>query len=170
MNYSRIFFTVQVLILIIFKSIIAQDEIIIQSVNPHPVIELDLWQVHTGDLDVKEVFNSTSDSKWNTESINNIWWEKDLVKWYKKEITIPNEFAGKDILMEFRIDPVGIIYVNGKKIFQSNQYNGSAILAENVEAGKKFTIAVRAQNHDYNCSFYQADLIAMPKGYSKFYY
>ncbi len=169
MNYSKIFFTVQVLILIALTTIVAQYEITVQPVDPHPVMELQHWQVHTGNLDVDEVFNHTSNSKWNNETINHVWWKKNLVKWYKKEIIIPKEFAGRDILMEFRVDPVGIVYVDGKKLFRASQYNGNAILVTNAEIGKKYTIAVKAQNHDYNCSFYQADLIAMPNGFAKFY-
>lgn len=148
----------------------AQNKIITQPINPHEVMELHLWQVHTGDLKVSEVFYPSSNVEWNSETINHVWWEKNLIKWYKKEITIPNSFAGKDILMEFRVDPIGIIYIDGKKIFQASEYGGSAILAVNAEAGKKYTIAVKAQNHDYNCSFFQADLIAMPKKYSEFYH
>ncbi|MCD6596502.1 MAG: metallophosphoesterase family protein, partial [Bacteroidales bacterium] len=154
---------------VIQQKTFAQNEIITQPINPHPVLELDLWNVHTGDLKVNEVFNTGSNVKWVSETINHIWWEKNLVKWYKKEISIPESFDGKDILMEFRVDPVGIIYVDGEKIFQASQYSGNAILLTNASAGKKYTIAVRAQNHTYNCSFFQADLIAMPHGYAQFY-
>ncbi len=147
----------------------AQNKITTQPITPHPIVELDLWQIHTGDLSVDEVFNADSNVQWDPETINNVWWEKNLVKWYKKEVTIPKSFAGKDILMEFRVDPIGIIYVDGKRVFQASQYSGNAMLVTNAKAGKKYTIAVRAQNLTYNCSFYQADLIAMPHGYAQFY-
>ncbi len=113
---------------IMISSLFAQKEIITQPIVPHPIMELHVWQVHTGNLDVDEVFNASSNSVWQTETINHVWWEKNLVKWYKKEIVIPEEFNGRDILMEFRVDPVGVIFVNGKKLFQASQYNGNAIL------------------------------------------
>ena len=87
----------------------AQEKITTQPTIPHPVVELDVWQVHTGDLSIEEVFSNDSNVQWNTETINHEWWEKNLVKWYKKEVTLPQFFAGKDIMMEFRIDPIGII-------------------------------------------------------------
>lgn len=33
-----------------------QNDKVIQAFEPHPVVELDSWQVHTGDLSVEEVF------------------------------------------------------------------------------------------------------------------
>ena len=170
MKYFRILLTIQILFFLLIKSSLAQNKIIVQPINPHPVMELHSWQVHTGDLNVNEVFNSSSNTTWKNETINHVWWEKNLIKWYKKEVTIPKEFAGQDILMEFRVDPIGIIYVDGKRIFTASQYSGSEILVTNAIPGKKYTIAIKAQNHDYNCSFYQADLIAMPAGYAKFYH
>ena len=170
MKYFRISLTIQILFFLLFKSSSAQNEIIVQPINPHPVMELHSWQVHTGDLNVNEVFNLSSNTTWKNETINHVWWEKNLIKWYKKEVTIPKEFAGQDILMEFRVDPMGIIYVDGKRIFTASQYSGSEILVTNAIPGKKYTIAIKVQNHDYNCSFYQADLIAMPAGYAKFYH
>ncbi len=147
----------------------AQENIITQPIDPHPILELQEWQIHTGDLFVDEVFNSNADIKWKTETLNHVWWEKDLIKWYKKEIIIPESFEGRDVLMEFRVDPIGIIYVDGEKVFRASQYGGSAILVANAKAGKKYTIAVKAQNRSYNCSFFQADLIAIPYGYKQFY-
>ncbi len=161
---------INLIFVIMLSSMFAQNKIITQELEPHPIMELHIWQVHTGNLDIDEVFNPKSNSVWHTESINHVWWGKKLVKWYKKEIVIPEEFNGRDILMEFRVDPVGVVFVNGKKLFQASQYNGNAILVANAEAGKKYTIAVKAQNHNYNCSFFQADLIALPNGYAKFYF
>ncbi len=174
-NYKYLKFCTFFLIFFLFQTInqqniFAQKIVRIQPVNPHPVVELHMWKVHTGDPEVEEVFNPASKVKWVSETINHVWWEKELVKWYKTDFTIPESFEGKDILMEFRIDPVGIIYVDGERIFSAGQYNGSAILVANAKAGRKYTIAVRAQNYDYNCSFYQADLIGMPGGYKQFYY
>ena len=158
-----------IFLLLISFNFYAQNKIITQPIDPHPIIELDIWQAHSGDLGVDEVFEPTNLGKWIEERINKVWWEKNSVKWYKTEVTIPPSFAGTDILMEFRVDPVGVIYVDGKKLFQASQYNGSAILVQNAKAGTKFTIAVRTQNFTNNCSFFQADLIGMPNGYAQFF-
>ncbi len=147
----------------------AQENIITQPVDPHSVEELYMWQVHDGDMSAEEAFNPDSKADWHAEPLNQVWWEKNHVKWYKKVITIPEVFEGRDVLMEFRVDPVGIVYVDGKELFRASQYSGNAILVANAKAGEKHTVAVRTQNKDYNCSFFQADLIGMPAGYHEFY-
>ena len=83
------------IVLLFAFQINAQDEIITQPTIPHPVVELDVWQVHTGDLDLEKVFSDDSKIQWDTETINHEWWEKNLIKWYKKEITLPKSLQEK---------------------------------------------------------------------------
>ncbi len=149
--------------------IVAQNNLTIQPAEPHPIIELDQWQVHMGDLTVDQVFETNSNIKWGSESIGQIWREKNQVKWYKKEITLPDSFKRRDILMEFRVTCGGTIYVNGKEIFRSNTSNGNGILVNNARAGTKYTIAVKVKNHGRSCSFIQADLTALPHGYAQLF-
>lgn len=146
-------------------ALFSQVKLKTQAIEPHPVMELDLWQVHKGDLKIEEVF--AHNVKWESETIGKIWRDKNQIKWYKKEITLPQSFKRRDVLMKFRVTCGSTVYVNGKEVFKSNTSNGNGILVNNAKAGTKYTIAVKTQNNNGSCSFIQADLIALPHGYAQ---
>jgi len=163
----NVFFIVIVFLFTI--QIAAQKKVNIQSSEPHPMVELDQWQVHTGDLTVDQVFETNSKTKWESESIGQIWREKNQVKWFKKEITLPDSFERRDVVMDFRVTCGGTIFVDGKEMFKAGTSNGSGILVNNAKTGTSYTIAVKLQNHNGSCSFIQADLTALPHGYAQFF-
>ena len=72
-NKHNVFFIVIVFLLTI--QIAAQKKVNIQSSVPHPIMELDQWQIHTGDLSVDQIFETNSKIKWESESIGQIWRE-----------------------------------------------------------------------------------------------
>ena len=148
--------------------LLSQQNLITQETNPHPVVVLDLWQVHTGDAPLEKILNDKS-IKWITETVHHQWWEKNLVKWYKKTITISDILAGKDIILSINTDPSSPVYVDGIKLFTATQGNGENIMVSNAKKGQKFTIAVRVKNQDYSGRFYHAELIGMPSGYAGFF-
>jgi len=158
-----------ILILIHFH-LSAQKNIRIQPVVPYPLMELNNWQSHLGDLRVDQVFDTPSKIKWQTESIGNIWRGKGKVKWFKKEITLPDSFKRKDILMQFRVSSRSLVYVNGKELFSCDESYGDEILAINAKPGTKYTIAVKTQDFNRGCTFIQADLIALTHGYEQLFH
>ena len=169
MNYKK-----KILLLLkatIFSTylLIGQNNILTQDINPHEVIELKSWKEHTGDLKTEDVFKKKSRIKWKQTQIGQLWREKKEVKWYKTDFIVPQSFTGKDILMEFRVAPSAEVYVDGKKLFNMGESTGNGILISNAKKDAKFIIAVKAKNYNGSCTFFQADLIAMPKGYAKFY-
>ncbi|MEA1878591.1 MAG: metallophosphoesterase family protein [Bacteroidota bacterium] len=145
----------------------AQSETVIQTNNPHPVIELNEWLVHTGDLTLDQVFENNP-SLWQNETLNNEWWEDKAIKWFKREVVIPGELDGLDVVLHINVAPVGTVYVNGNELFHAGERFGRGVLIESAKAKQKFEIAVKAQNGSYNCRFYRADLIGMPEGYGMF--
>ncbi len=163
----KIFLIASVLIILFYNQIFAQSDQIIQPLYPHPVIELNEWLVHSGDLTLNKVFENNP-SLWQNETLNNEWWEKGLIKWFKKEVVIPEELDGLDVILHINVAPSGIVYVNGNKLFNAGEKSGRCVLVESAKINQKFEIAVKAQNQGYNCRFYRADLIGMPKGYGKF--
>lgn len=171
-------FTIQIftkylllLFLIIFSvRINAQKNIKIQSTKPHPILELNNWEVHSGDLSVEQVFKTNSTIKWKAESIGNIWRDKGHTKWFKKEITLPQSFKRRDILMKFRVASTGIVYVDGKELFHCGESWGDGILAINAKPGEKHVIAVKTKDLNRGSTFIQADLIALPHGYEQLFH
>ncbi len=164
---TKIFFSVNVLMILVYTQVFAQSDQIIQPLYPHPDIELNEWFVHAGDLTLDKVFENDP-SLWQKETLNNEWWEKGLIKWFKKELVIPEELDGLDVILHINVAPSGIVYVNGNELFHAGEKSGRCVLVESAKANQKFEIAVKAQNRRYNCRFYRADLIGMPEGYGKF--
>lgn len=158
------------LLLLMFNGVFsfAQGKIYLQSSDPHPVIELINWQVCKGDLKPERVF-SDGKIRWKSENIGLVWRDKDQVKWYKTEITIPQSFNQRDVLMQFRVTCGGTVYVDGKELFKAKTSDGNGILVNNAKPGQKFTIALRTENHGRSCSFIQADLIALPHSYAQLF-
>ncbi len=164
---AKFFFIAGVLIVLHYNLIPAQTDQVIQSIYPHPVTELTEWFVHSGDLAPDQVIEHDP-SLWQNETLNNEWWEEELVKWFKTEVVIPEELEGLDVILHINVAPSGTVYVNGDKLFHVSGKNGRAVLVKSARAGQPFKIAVRAQNGGYNCRFYRADLVGMPAGYGRF--
>ncbi|MCK5134229.1 MAG: metallophosphoesterase family protein [Bacteroidales bacterium] len=142
----------------------AQSDPVIQTAYPHPVVELKEWLVHSGDLTIDKVF-ADSPSIWEKETLNHEWWEKGSIKWFKKEVIIPEELEGLDVILHINVEPSGEVYVDGKKMFTARQKSGHGILMKSAKAHRKFVVAVKAQQNGYNCRFYMADLAGMSAGY-----
>lgn len=119
---------------------------------------LELWQKTVVEKDAG--FNqgnpvwaarSFDDSSWKSMSLPAFWPQSilpnfDGVVWFRKKISIPESFAGKDL--EFNlgaIDDDDITYFNGEKIGETKGYNKSRIYkipASKVKAGEH-VLAVR---------------------------
>ena len=136
----------------------------VQPLEIHPTLKVIAWQVHDGDLSVKRVF-SKSRHDWKKETLNHEWWGQGHIKWFRQTITLPKNFAGKDIVLKMYSTPVGDIYVDGKKVGRSARDWGRLVLARNAKAGQKFKLALRLACGGYNVRFYQADLVAFTPGY-----
>ncbi len=136
----------------------------VQPLETHPIVKITTWQVHDGDLPAKKVF-SKSKRGWAEETLNHEWWGQGHVKWFRQTVTLPKNFAGKDVILKMYSDPVVDIYVNGKKAGRSARDLGRLILARNARAGQNFQLALRLACSGYNARFYQADLLAFPSGY-----
>lgn len=107
------------------------------------------WKILASDIDMgyKELWHKTDtdDSSWNTMVLPN-YWETEVLKgfdgvvWFRKEIEIPAEYAGKEIdLCPGVIDDEDIVYWNGEQIAQGSGYNVQrryTIPADKVTAGR----------------------------------
>ena len=67
-----------------------------------PVLELNEWQVHEGDLSVADAFNNKQVS-WAKETLNQEWWEKGKIRWFKRKVTIPPEMNNSDVILNIRV-------------------------------------------------------------------
>ncbi len=143
----------------------AQEKTVVQPLDPQPVYEILKWNMHVGDLTHKQAF-SEQPSLWKEQPLGRIWWEKDQVRWFKQQFTVPPEMEGRDLIFYGATTARGLqVYVDGREIIHTGGSEGRGVLTRWARPGQKFTIAVRAQNDHYSCRFYQADVVGMPPGY-----
>ncbi|MBN2090429.1 metallophosphoesterase family protein, partial [candidate division KSB1 bacterium] len=144
------------------------QQLIEQPLEPHPRMELTEWEVFDGDLPVEKVF-SASTKGWKKETLNQIWWGDNTIRWFRTTGVIPINFKGFDIILESAVDDQGIIYRDGQKIAEVGTRNGRGVLIKSARGGEKFRLAVKAINSGYCGRFNQADLVAYPAGVGQFF-
>ncbi len=145
-----------------------QNKIIEQPFEPHPLIELNEWRAMEGDLSPENVFSDES-RNWPKEILNYEWWGKgkEKIKWFIHEITVPLNFKGYDVLLELMADAKITVYQDGKELFSADKRNNQVSIFENVKGGEKCRIAIKMVEHGNRAQFYQSDLVAYPRGYSR---
>jgi len=145
----------------------AEENLIEQALDPQPIMTLTEWHYHSGDLALEQVF-SKSRKEWQPQTLNQEWWDIENVKWFRREVEIPESFQGRDVVLELRVDDNGIVYKDGQEFFSANPNTGRGVLLRNARGGEVFSLAVRGKSHSYNGRFYQADLIGFPPGFADF--
>ncbi|MEN8248106.1 MAG: metallophosphoesterase family protein [Bacteroidota bacterium] len=137
-----------------------------QSLEPHPIVELNNWHVKEGDLSLKEVFSNKS-KKWPVEMMNTEWWVKEqTIKWYVHSIEIIPEFSGKDVVLELDIDRPVSVFVDGVEVTKPDKINDQVVIARDAKAGARYKIAIKFMVSSGRTHFSQADLLAYTKGYA----
>ncbi|MCK5458181.1 MAG: hypothetical protein KAI45_13715, partial [Melioribacteraceae bacterium] len=151
-NISKIILTISLFAL--YNSF-AEEKNITQELEPHPYLEISEWYAHEGDLTIEEVL-ADNPSLWNVEKLNVPYWEKQGIKWFKQEVTIPNDLEGLDVILYIHVDPSGTVFVDGKELFRANGYSGKGVLSLSAKAGEKYSIQVKTKNGGYNSRFYNS--------------
>jgi len=139
-----------------------------QTLEPHPVIELNNWHVHAEALPINKVFSKKTD-KWPVEMMNyEYWWGKEKVKWFVQEIIIPDEFDGKDVILELAADAQIVVYLDGELSALPDRVNNQILISKNAKKGERHKIGIKMIKSGKRAHFYQSDLYAYPKGYGDF--
>lgn len=113
------------------------------------------WKMQVADIDLgyKEQWQgiATDDNNWSEMQLPNYWETQNLqgfdgAVWFRKEIEIPADCAGKELqLSPGVIDDEDIVYWNGEQVAQGSGYNVQrhyTIPAEKVLAGRN-TLCIR---------------------------
>ncbi len=164
---KKILLKTGLIILLVASHAFAQNNMLVQELEPHPYVDMNAWLSHKGELSMDKVLKDKP-SIWEPETLNVPNWEKNGIKWFKKEIVIPNEFNGLDVILHINVSPSAIVYVNGKELFRCHDYSGRGVLALSAKAGSKYSVEIKTKNGGYNSRFYYARLVGMPKGYGAF--
>ena len=140
-----------------------------QPLEPHPIIELKNWDVFNGETSLDNALNFQNNNGWKSWTLNTKWWDEYNVKWFRRNVSIPESFRGQDVFLELKVDNKGIVYFNGEKLMNVARLQGKELLIKNAKGNEIFTIVVRGEKTGYYGQFYQADIVAYPPGYSEFY-
>lgn len=155
------------IVLLFTSHLIAQKELITQTLESHPYVEINEWYAHEGDLPLKTVMGKNL-GLWETEKLNKPFWEKNGIKWFKQDIEIPENLAGLDVVLHVNVAPQATVYINGERLFEAKGYSGKGIVSLSAKAGEKYSIQIKSINGGYNSRFYNARLVGMPTGYGRF--
>ncbi len=147
--------------------LVAQSNLIIQEIEPHPFLEINEWFAHEGELTIEEVLVNNP-SLWHKEKLNVPYWEKEGYKWFKKDIKIPEYLIGFDLILHIHVDPSASVYVDGKMLFTVKGYSGKGYLSPTIKKDGKYSIQIKSKNGDYNSRFFNARIVGMPIGYGNF--
>ncbi len=138
---------------------------IVQPIDPHPIMTLTGWEMKMGDMKPDDVFKKKG--SWKADPENMLWWEVGSVRWFRKKIRLPASFAGKDVVLEAKVEDQGTVYLNGKEQFRVGMREGRGLLIACAKGNEELALAVRAVNHSDYGMFYQADLVAYPAGFGR---
>ena len=154
-------------ILLSVSNFFAQEKLTTQELEPHPFLEIEEWSAHKGELSMDAVLEKNP-SIWKSETLNVPNWEKNGIKWFKNEFTVPKKFEGLDLVLHINVSPSATVYVNGKELFMCSGYSGRGVLAVSAKVGDRYTIQIKTKNGSYNTRFYNARIVGMPKRYGSF--
>ncbi|MDB5232402.1 MAG: glycoside hydrolase family 2 [Chitinophagaceae bacterium] len=127
------------------------------------------WKFHKGD--VTGTVNAESVQNWEVVNIPHTWNDKDAfddqpgyyrgVGWYAKELSVPSQWKGKNIFIQFEgVNQETDVFINGK--YAGNHKGGYTAfnfeISNLVNYGQKNLITVKADNkHDKNIPPLNAD-------------
>ncbi|MBI3789093.1 MAG: alpha-mannosidase, partial [Ignavibacteriales bacterium] len=105
-------------------------------------IPLQDWKLKEG-----EIGNASSpklkDASWKNYTIPAPWGGFDKTVWFRKQISIPENFAGKQVALTLELSEA-LVYINGKPHHGVDQNHQEILLTTKARAHQLFTIAIQA--------------------------
>lgn len=126
----------------------------IESVTPHALSD---WKFHLDDVENGHS-PDLDDSDWKIAKPNYTWGMNPIC-WFRKEVVVPDEMAGKAVFLNVIVDDKGIVFVNGQRHHAFDWY-GKAFLTPKASAGEKFLLAVKGLNGLGSGHLVSAELVA----------
>lgn len=116
------------------------------------MVDIENYRYIDGSYKTIELVNKEPESKWREFKTGDLWGGKDCHGWFKCHVTVPEDFNGKTIALNFHTfdegwdatNPQFILYVNGKQIQGLDINHREAILTHNAVAGTKYEIDLHA--------------------------
>ncbi|HOJ10758.1 MAG TPA: glycoside hydrolase family 38 C-terminal domain-containing protein [Clostridiales bacterium] len=75
---------------------------------------LDNWETRIGVFKAAGN-NEITNEQWENIAIGTRWEAKDdIVRWFRRNITIPSDFQGKKVILDIEVGGEGLVYINGE--------------------------------------------------------
>lgn len=112
---------------------------------------IDEYKVIEGNYLGIEGINEAKD-EWKEFHSGDLWGGRDCHCWFKTQVSVPEDFAGKEVALSFKtfdegwdaINPQFILYVNGEQIQGIDMNHREVIISQNAIAGEKYEIDLHA--------------------------
>ncbi len=100
------------------------------------------WKLKEGDLS-NGASTTLNDTTWWNYTIPAPWGGYDKTVWFRKRLSMPEEFAGKRVGLVFDI-PEALLYVNGKAYHGIDKNHQEVLLTEKARTNQTFYLALEA--------------------------
>jgi len=108
-------------------------------------IPLDGWKMGRAEDAASPDFD---DSRWKTISHGASLGAVDRFLWLRREVAIPDEFAGREVILRIDVGRegelfghTGVVYVNGRETAGLDRMHKEVVLAKRAKGGESFSIA-----------------------------
>lgn len=106
------------------------------------------------------------DTDWRAISVGDSWGGEDVSAFFRRDVTIPPQMAGKRVALRFYIGGDSLLKVDGVPYHGLDPFRDSVLLAEAAQAGQTYHIEIESYVHwhtgesNHNV-FHMAELVAV---------
>lgn len=142
-------------------------------------LQIQDYKVMEGNFLGMEGINN-AEGEWKDFHVGDLWGGRDYHCWFRTEVTVPEEFAGKVAALSFKtfdegwdaINPQFILYIDGEHIQGIDINHREVIISDSAEPGKTYTIDLHAYSGlvaDRKSTLY-GDLVTIDKAVRELYF
>ena len=102
------------------------------------------WKMKEGDVQGAQIpkFN---DKSWRTIGTPFPWGGYDKMAWFRREVTVPQEFSGKSIVLLIDL-PESLLFLNGTPRQGIDQNHQEVLLSSKARGNQKYSVAIQSSS------------------------
>jgi len=139
---------------------VVREKILLNKINQlkqyiyAKAVNLNDWETRVGVYKTPGS-NEVLDEHWQNISVGARWEAKDdIVRWFRRKVTIPQEFDGQKVVLDIEVGGEGLVYVNGEMKSAITSYiepdratRRRVLLATKAKGNESFDILIEAGLH-----------------------
>ena len=131
----------------------------VQHVDPVPTSEMTDWQYHRGDMSGEDVWNG--DQGWRDRGRTLIWDDDTYVVWLRSEWTVPEDWAGRALVMAVEARGAQQLTIDGRPVGSPHVLTGAAT------PGTTYRVVLRVDRGRRPGLITRSEVTAYPAGYER---